>query len=751
MSQQLTTPSQQFTGKFEIQSERRALKRGLEHSNTLLHFKNLDFFPFPEAGYINTEFAFNAKAFFLSNQDGVPVSVRYDFDNTGVWQTDFLTEPVIYHKYLTGGRKIITMQAKKGAILSETITREIYVREGLRIGESLLSDIVFTPDAASLVILSSSRIKILGIESGDTLLVGGYEEDISVLKAAGNGKFLATGSHHGTLKLWHPVTGECQAVIQAHEGAVHFLEVSGNGSMMVSYGADNRLCGWHADTGTLAWKQEIPRTYIKTLALSADGTEFAIGSELKTIFTGNLETGEIEKKYEYDNSWIDKVVYSLAGNRLIASIRNGDVARIIDVGHQLTLVEPGSADNIINMGVSASGQLAMASTKDHRVKVWDLTKGQLICDFYSADDWIFNDPFSPAQPYVACRGWDNSIKVYDYRTGSCYAIFLMPEGYLKASEFHPFRKLVAVGGTDNKIKIWNLTTGEVESSFDTGYIWPKTISFKPDGSQIAFPSDEKTIQLWQADSATFLQEIHLGEDRIKQVTYQGKEGLLLIRGENTLSIFDTGSDRFIQSFEGNTKIIRSASMSTDGKFLISCGLDFSLKVWNLAGGVIHKVCKGLEAMASEIRISDDNHFILARAENGQFAVWDFGSGRLLWSINNPHQKVTAFSISEDGLVIATAIRNELYIWATVTGNSLGLIGSHEQTITSVVFHPKNKLVVSGGLDNLTKIWGLSDQTLLATIKGGANVRISADGLYLMNGFGGELRIWNIHEELRIPF
>ncbi|MBN8705733.1 MAG: WD40 repeat domain-containing protein [Bacteroidetes bacterium] len=749
MSQQITTPAQRFTGKFNLDSERRSLRRGLEHSNTLMHFKNLDFFPFPEAGYINTEFAFNARNFFQSNHDGLPVSVRYDFENSGSWQTDFMAEPIIYHKYLTGGRKIVNMQAKKGAIFSEVVTREIYVREGLRIGESLLSDIVFTPDASSMVILSSSRIKILGIETGDTLLVGGYEEDISVMKMAGNGSFLATGTHHGTIKLWHPVTGECLNVIKAHDGGVLFLEISHDGNRIVSYGTDSQLCSWHSDNGTLAWKMELGRSFIKSLALSGDGKEFAIGSELKTIFTGSLVTGEIEHKYEYDNSWIDKVVYSTAGNRLLATIRNGDVARIIDVGHQLTLAEPGNSDQILNMSMSASGQIAMAATKDHRVKVWDLTKGQLICDFYSADDWIFNDPFSPAQPYIACRGWDNSIKVYDYRNGSCYAIFLMPEGYLKASEFHPKRKMVAVGGTDNKIKLWNLATGEVESSYDTGYVWPKTISFSADGNQMAFPSDEKTVQIWQIDTVTFNREVCMPEDRIKQVCYQGKGEVILIRGEHTLSIYDVESDRFLQSFEGNNKIIKSAAMSPDGKFLISCGLDFGLKLWNLTDGTVYRDYAGLTAMASEIKISEDNHFILCRSEIGQFAVWDLATGRLLWTISNPQQKITAFAISNDGLMIATAIRNDLYIWATVTGNSLGLIGSHDQTITAIAFHPKSKMVATGGLDNLTKLWSLADQTVLATIKGGASVKISADGVYLMNGFGGELRIWNIHDELRI--
>lgn len=748
MSREITSASTRLPGRFDIHSERRSLKLGLEHSQTLIHFRNLNFFPFPESGYINTEFAFNARHFFDSNQEGDPVSVRYNFDQAADWQTDFLAEPIVYHRFYSGGIKTVTMQARKGDLLSEVITKEIYVREGLRIGESLLNDIGFSPDGDSMVILSSNRIKVLGIQSGDTLLIGGYEEEVTVMKMSAEGDVLFTGSSAGTVKTWNPVTGECLQVFHAHDGSVLSMHPVPGRDEVLTYGSDQNLVLWSISEATPLWTVQLPREYVRSLALSPDGTRFALGSEYKTIITGDMKSGAWVSRFEYDNSWIDSLVYQESTGRLLATTRNGEFARVIDVEHELTVIDGGSSDKMMGIVFSGDGRFALSSSKDHRVTIWDLTEGRVLSDFYSTDDWIFNNPFSKGKPYVACRGWDNSIKIFDYTTGSCYAIFLMPEGYLKASEFHPDDKRVAVGGTDNKIKIWNLATGTIESAFDTGYVWPRTLSFSPDGKHFAYASDEKTVQIWDIDTVSFLHDIEIPEDRIRQVAFFGSEPLILIRGEQSLTIYDCRTNEIIQSFEGNQKIVKSAILSPEGNYLLACGLDYVVKLYGLTTGKVVTDYRGLTSMAIEIRVSENSHFVYARTEAGQLAVWDRGSGSLLWMLDDPRRKVTAMAISPDGLVLATGIRQDLQLWSTITGNDLGTIGSHQQNITAVVFHPDKPMVISGGLDNMTRIWSLQERSMIATIKGGTNLRVSPNGRYLMNGYGGEMRIWNIDEELR---
>jgi len=749
MSQELFKSAGPFVQKFDPTSERRTLKRALQHSNTLIHFSDLDFYPFPETGFINTEFAFNAKQFFESNQDSDGlVQVRFDFENKGNWGTDFQTVPVFYHKFSSGGKKTIRMQAKRGEMLSEVITKEIYVRDGLRIGENLLREIVFTNDGKSIIILSSNRIKVLGIDSGDTLLIGGYEEEISTMKLSSDGKTLITGSQQGIVKIWDILTGECVKIINAHQKDIFFLHVSPSSKFILTYGAEGILSCWNLENSEPVWQNKISREFIKTIAISPDEKNFAIGSELKTIMTGTFSDGNLSNKIELENSWVEKVVYNQAGH-LLASVRNGQEGKIIKVNDFMTVVRVGDGETLNTLKISNDGKYALVFTTDHRIKVWDLNSGDFISSFYSSDDWVFDDPFDPNSSLVACRGFDNSIKLYNILNGGCFAIFMMPEGYVKSSEFHPTENKVAVGGTDNKIRFWDLSSGEVSASFDSSYQWPKTTAFNNNGSLVAFTTTEKVIQIWKSETVEFQKEIVMFDDKIKQIVFNHSGEKLFIRGEHTISIYDLKLERFIQSFEGNAKIVKTAIITPDGNNILSSGSDFALRLWSIETGLALKEFKGLSSFAQEITVTPDFRYLISRSEMGQMVIWDYNSAKLLWQLNNPEKKVSSYGLSSDHLMIVSSIKNEIYLWATLTGNSLGFVGKHNETVTSLIFHPNNKLIISGALDNTTKIWNMSDYSLIKTMKGGSNLRISPTGRYLMNGYGGEIRIWDLNHELRI--
>lgn len=750
MSNDLSKSSNPSPQKFDPAAERRTLKRALSHSNTLIHFRNLDFFPFPEVGFINTEFAFNSKHFFNSNTDNSTgeLLIRYDFEDSGKWDTDFIKEPIIYHKFSSGGRKTVKMQAKRGEMISEIVTKEIYVKEGLRIGESLLKEIAFSAENQSVVILSSNRIKVLGIETGDTLLVGGYEEDVTTMKLTTDGKYIVTGSVQGVIKKWDIVTGECVRIIHAHQKEINILQLSRKSSLMLSYGTDGLLACWDLDSGDLIWQQHFSREYVKSIAIHPDDVEFAIGTVLKTIAVGSMTTGILLDKFPFESSWIEKIIYTPDG-KLLATVRNGSEGRIIDVATLTTAVRIGDGCSIQSIKISNNGTRALVCTGDHIVKVWDLMSGDLISSFNSSDEWVFDDPFDKNSNLIATRGYGNSIKLYNSETGSCFAIFLMPEGYVKSSEFHPKKNEVIVGGNDNKLRLWDLVSGKVVSSFDSNYQFQKTVTFNAEGDLLAFTTSEQEVQIWKQETVEFLKEIVIFDDKVKQIQFCNHSDRIFIRGEKTISIYDLSSGRFLQSFEGSTKIIKTAILSPDGQHILSSAVDFSIKSWNISNGQVTSEFKGLTSAAQQIFVSPNKRYLIAKTDNGQLCIWDYLSTQLLWQLSDSGKKVGSFALSDDQLMIATGIRNEVYLWAALTGNSLGKVGLHQESVTSLLFHPSENLLFSASLDNTTKIWRLNDFVNVRTVKGGSNLKLSPSGRYLMNGFGGEIRIWDIFHELRV--
>jgi len=69
------------------------------------------FYNFPSAGDLLTLFRFDASSSSLPTNDVWRIKVRWDFDNDGVWDTDFSLDKTATHRFKSPGSKIVTLEA----------------------------------------------------------------------------------------------------------------------------------------------------------------------------------------------------------------------------------------------------------------------------------------------------------------------------------------------------------------------------------------------------------------------------------------------------------------------------------------------------------------------------------------------------------------------------------------------------------------------------------------------------------------
>lgn len=70
-------------------------------------------------------------------------------------------------------------------------------------------------------------------------------------------------------------------------------------------------------------------------------------------------------------------------------------------------------------------------------------------------------------------------------------------------------------------------------------------------------------------------------------------------------------------------------------------------------------------------------------------------------------KVTALTVSPDGVYCVAAISQTIYIWQISTGSMMAMISRHYQTITSLTFTDDGSHFISAGQDGLMLVWKLS--------------------------------------------
>lgn len=89
-----------------------------------------DFFISPEAGTIETIFSFDATGCNDGQDQPAALQVRWDWENDGIYDTDFSTNKVMSHQFSTAGTYQITLEVKDAGGLGDALTRTFMV-EGI--------------------------------------------------------------------------------------------------------------------------------------------------------------------------------------------------------------------------------------------------------------------------------------------------------------------------------------------------------------------------------------------------------------------------------------------------------------------------------------------------------------------------------------------------------------------------------------------------------------------------------------------
>lgn len=89
----------------------------------------------------------------------------------------------------------------------------------------------------------------------------------------------------------------------------------------------------------------------------------------------------------------------------------------------------------------------------------------------------------------------------------------------------------------------------------------------------------------------------------------------------------------------------------------------------------------------------------------------------IWPVNSQEQvsglrfvvpgKVTALTVSPDGVYCVAAVSEIIYVWKISSGDMLAMLSRHYQTVNSLVFTDDGSHFVSAGQDGMMLVWKLS--------------------------------------------
>lgn len=237
------------------------------------------------------------------------------------------------------------------------------------------------------------------------------------------------------------------------------------------------------------------------------------------------------------------------------------------------------------------------------------------------------------------------------------------------------------------------------------------VCYSPDGRQLV-TSGYRELLVWEAATGTLLKRIPGVAERVYAVSFHPNGSQLAVAsgtpgefGEADIVELGSGRLRHLVSTVGSLFGIR---YSPDGKFVATAGADRAIRVYEAT------------------------------------------SGRLVLRMADHAKPVMDVAFSPDGSRLASASRDKnAKVFSLQTGQQLSTYqksseGQRAGMIFSVAFSHDGRHVVSGGNDNLVRIWKADDARLVRTLSGfeGSILRlvVTADGHVITACADGRVRV-----------
>ena len=543
----------------------------------------------------------------------------------------------------------------------------------LRLGKGNLHDIKYTPDGNRIAVATDIGIWIYDVQTGKELtLLTGHTERVTSLGFPADGRFLASGSFDGTVRLWDIDTGKQTAVFAGHVFAGHpapisAIAVSPDGKTIVSGDTwQGTLILWDTETGEQIKRHTIytdnlihrlrifldkNRTLlypnsIEALAFSPDGNTFASGHGDAILRLWDAENGrKLSTLREHERGYIEGLAFSPDGKTLASSSIDNMILHTLQKGKpQLRLTIKHSF--IRHLAFSPEETLVGFDSRPRAAKkedlhVWDTNTGEYLHSIYTKHtDQHEALAISPHRDTVLTGSWDGTIHQWEIATGTHLSTFATGHGRgarrLTFSEDGQTLMSTRVRwGHEDQHLFWNTTTGAQISAPDLKEIVKETLGKQSPNLPNSVISakiagDRKYIQVQEVATGREMYRITEHKGDIRTFAFSPDRKILASgSADMTIRLWDALTGNKILTLPTYTNEVFAVAFSPDGKILAGGGVYDSqlgrsdlIRLWEVPSGRILTTFAGHTSTVRVLRFSPDGKTLASSGDDGTILLWD---------------------------------------------------------------------------------------------------------------------------------
>jgi WD40 repeat protein len=290
-------------------------------------------------------------------------------------------------------------------------------------------------------------------------------------------------------------------------------------------------------------------------------------------------------------------------------------------------------------------------------------------------------------------------------------------------------KLMVTSSRDGTAKIWDVKNGKLLHSLEGHRDWINTVAFSPDGKWILTASSDSTAKVWDAQSGKLFHSLNNTTAGVSFAffSHDGKKIVTVLLNDDVI-IWDAETFNLLHFLKGHSDKVPSetfheigeipASISSDGKLIVTASRDGVPKIWDVYTGKLLHSLNGHSLWVYSAVFSADNKWVITTSKDGTAKIWNVQTGIMLESFDGGNSSA---SFSPDGrLAVIITGSQTAEIWDVQTGEFLHSLSEDLYTfqfINTATFSPDGKCVITTSTEGTAKIWDTQTGALLQTLKG----------------------------------